>query len=402
MYVFSGVAVLASAACSDDLSGPSTPRPKLNREAKFIRRSVSYDTIPNAYIIQLTDDSTATRTRTAEVTDRLLRQYGGRETYRYDVAIHGYAIENMSADAAVRLAKDPAVKLVEPDMREYAATTQNNPGNGLDRIDQVSLPVNFTFTYTYSGYGVHAYIIDTGINSNHYDVTGRVGFGKTCVGGTPETDTDGHGTAMASIVGGNLAGVAKNVTLHSVRVSTNGSFSSSAATCGINWVASYAITPAVVNYSFSTVPSTNAVQTAIGNVTGQGIVFVKAAGNDGVDAFLDRGNRATDALIVGAINPLNDTYLSFSNWGSTVTLHAPGEGVQCADALANGTIYYELCGGTSASAALVSGVVAAMLEKYPTASQSFLRGTLLGNATLGGLSGLPSGSPNVLLYSNFL
>jgi hypothetical protein len=40
-------------------------------------------------------------------------------------------------------------------------TSQRSPPWGLDRIDQTSLPLSSSYSYTTTGTGVHAYIIDT-------------------------------------------------------------------------------------------------------------------------------------------------------------------------------------------------------------------------------------------------
>ena len=60
-----------------------------------------------------------------------------------------------------------------------ASTTQSNATWGLDRSDQRSLPPSTTFSYTRTGAGVTAYIIDTGIRTTHSEFGGRTATGHS-------------------------------------------------------------------------------------------------------------------------------------------------------------------------------------------------------------------------------
>src|SRR5260221_10727904 len=85
-------------------------------------------------------------------------------------------------------------------------------------MDERTLPLPTTYSYTYSGEGVTAYIIDTGINFTHSEYNGRASFGvDEIVPSTNGVDCNGHGSHVSGTVGGTTYGVAKNVRLVPVR-----------------------------------------------------------------------------------------------------------------------------------------------------------------------------------------
>ena len=129
-----------------------------------------------------------------------------------------------------------------------AARSLNTQGSavwGLDRIDQVSLPLDTKYSYASTGSGVKVYVVDTGIRLSHSQFGGRAMTGKDFV--TPgglATDCNGHGTHVAGTIGGSTYGVAKGATLVAVRVlDCAGSGSVSNVVAGVNWVAADASVP---------------------------------------------------------------------------------------------------------------------------------------------------------------
>jgi subtilisin family serine protease len=108
--------------------------------------------------------------------------------------------------------------------RDGEATTQavqTGATWGLDRVDEQSLPLNSTYTYTDTGAGVTAYVIDTGIRASHNEFGGRASVGTDTVGdGQNGNDCNGHGTHVAGTIGGSTYGVARGVTIVAVRVLT--------------------------------------------------------------------------------------------------------------------------------------------------------------------------------------
>ena len=64
---------------------------------------------------------------------------------------------------------------------------------GVDRIDQLALPLNNSYTYPNTGAGVHVYGIDTGILYSHTDFGGRAskGFDAITTGGSTPSPITG-------------------------------------------------------------------------------------------------------------------------------------------------------------------------------------------------------------------
>jgi len=361
--------------------------------------------IPNHYIVVLDRDAAAPPGAAAsiEMNDRdvadLMPDWAGTVTRRFDHALNGFTAQ-MTEQQAEQLSDDPRVAFVEEDSVVEALATQSNPPWGLDRIGQRDLPLNATYTYTTTGAGVNAYIIDTGIRRTHSQFltngVRRALFGFDAVGdGQNGNDCNGHGTHVSGTVGGNTFGVAKAVTLWAVRVlSCNGSGTTSGVIAGVDWVTAHHRSPAVANMSLGGGAST-ALDTAVRNSIVSGVTYAIAAGNSNTNAANQSPARVSEAITVGATT-ISDARSSFSNFGSVVDIFAPGSSILSAwntSDTATNTI-----SGTSMATPHVAGVVARFLQANPGASPATARNAIVTAATLNHLSGIPTGTANRLLF----
>ena len=277
----------------------------------------------------------------------MIRAVRAKETWVWDGLVKGFSVRNLPAAALSALEQNPQVRLVEPVRQVYPSDTQTLPLDGasfatssiwsLDRIDHFgAFSFDGFFQFNKTGAGVHIYIVDSGVRGGHQEFTGRIGNGSCHVSWSlncSETiDAIGHGTGVASAAAGSTYGVAKQATIHSVRIDGG----SNGAPCddivdGLNWVGSHVQRPAVVNLSYGGEPSCFSIRDAIDALVNFNILVFKSAGNENVDAFEDRGNRSAGSVVVGGIDR-NDARVSTSNWGSTVSLMAPGQAMRLATA----------------------------------------------------------------------
>ncbi|MFN4290388.1 MAG: S8 family serine peptidase [Permianibacter sp.] len=370
-------------------------------QAGEIRGLNAPNVIPNRYIVVFKDNAMMTaqgvQRSAASVAADMNRRYGASVERSFERALKG-AVVVMDHANAMKLASDPSVAFVEADAEVRIVATQSPATWGIDRIDQTDLPLNNSYTYGASN-GVHAYIIDTGIRSSHNEFSGRLGNGYDAIGdGQGTNDCQGHGTHVAGTVGGTTYGVAKNVTLHAVRVlNCQGSGTNSGVIAGMDWVTANHVKPAVANMSLGGGAS-SAVDTAVANMTNAGVTVVVAAGNDSSNACNYSPARAASAITVGSTTS-SDAMSSFSNYGSCVDIFAPGSSIVSAGISSNTAT--ATLSGTSMASPHVAGAAALYLYANPTATPSAVTTALVNNASNNKISGIPSG-PNKLLSTVFL
>jgi len=115
------------------------------------------DAIPNQYIVTLRSGVSATAFAAAQADSGITIL--GTPT----AAINGFGAQ-LSKDQLSLLASDPNVLLIEENTVVGIEADQANPPSwGLDRIDQRTVALNQNYSYNYTGSGINAYILDTGV-----------------------------------------------------------------------------------------------------------------------------------------------------------------------------------------------------------------------------------------------
>jgi cerevisin len=188
---------------------------------------------------------------------------------------------------------------IEPDRYVYTCVTQRLPQGppyvwGLSRISHHepfdSSRNEYVYDSSESGVGVTAYVIDTGVRTDHPEFEGRAFFGTATVPGS-NTDTNGHGTHVAGTIGSKTYGVAKKVTIVSVKVypdstpqNPNPGTTVSALIAGLDWSVTKAA--ANINKSVANISSGGGLSETfnrhVAEAVRRGMVVVVAAGNERV------------------------------------------------------------------------------------------------------------------------
>ncbi|MET9331648.1 S8 family serine peptidase [Streptomyces cellulosae] len=252
------------------------------------------------------------------------------------------------------------------------------------------------------GDDVKVAVLDTGADGTHPDLAGRISEAQDFSGSSGTGDVFGHGTHVASIVGGSGAasdgarkGVAPGADLLVGKVLGDDGFGTASQVIdGMEWAVARGAD--VVNMSLgSDSPSdgTDPMSLALNELSASsGALFVVAAGNAGPGQGTIGSPAAADAaLTVGAVDR-DDSLADFSSRGPRVgddavkpDVTAPGVGIVAARAAgtAMGQIVdasHVAASGTSMAAPHVAGAAALLAQQHPDWTASRLKDALTSTA----------------------
>lgn len=287
---------------------------------------------------------------------------------------------------------------------------------GLARVSQRELKTP-AVDYLYDndgGLGVTAYIIDTGIKTEHPDFEGRAAWGDAIAFPKLRVDAHGHGSHVAGTIGSKTYGIAKKVDLVAIGVmNLLGSGTTSDIIKGVEFAVKEhqaKLAASTKGYKGATVNMligggiSEALDLAVNAGTNAGLHIAVAAGNEDLDACDVSPARAGGPITVGATDNA-DKKASFSNWGSCVDIQAPG-----VDILSVG-IWSDTAtmSGTSMATPHVTGLLSYYLSLQPGLGSEFagmslvtpaeLKRRLIKFGTAGVVLGLDLELPNVLAFN---
>jgi subtilisin family serine protease len=341
------------------------------------------------------------------VTNELVATYGLRATHIFRYAINGAAVVVPPGRLAA-LQRDPRVAYVEANQM-FHAHAQTLP-TGVNRIN-ADIDLTAKIDGVDERVNADIAILDSGIDLTHPDLNlyrytnctvGTVK--KTCKDNDSGTnDGFGHGTHVAGIAaaldnGSGVVGVAPGARLWAIKVlDDTGNGTTSSIVAGIDYVTGHASEIEVANMSLGCVCTSSAMNTAVSNSVAAGVVYAISAGNDMIDVSNVTPANNPDAIIVSALADFDgkpgglsnasqayttctetqdDSFACFSNFGSGVTIMAPGVNI-LSTWMGGGTA---ILSGTSMASPHVAGAAALYRVKHPGSTPAQVKAGLLAEA----------------------
>ncbi|RCI13182.1 hypothetical protein L249_0230 [Ophiocordyceps polyrhachis-furcata BCC 54312] len=387
---------------SDSSAGASSP-PNLQQTCRSANLPCDLDGVPGWAVTLkpgLTDSQAQKHIDWVNQLPTTREPSGAQGIYKYG-RFRGYA-GNFNDDAAKQIKSRPEVDLIIPNgLRPTALMAhQNDSSWNLESLIPPAVGPGYKY-HSQAGEGMFAYILDTGINSRHTDFGDRVTDNR-CFAPAPDCESpgpvpgksnldidrqDGHGTAVASVLGGRRLGVAKKVSIIDVRIysryfcsqrrTTRVFAPDSAILQALSWVvadveAKGRQRKSVINFSTGhsiyrpehstgyACMQSQSVESFFKTAYDSGILPIASSGNDGIPGEWSR-EKNSKFLNVGA-HDNSLTEAGFSNHGHAVDILAPGVQVVAADAAmeAGGTKFVS---GTSVAAPHVAGLAVYLMAQ---------------------------------------
>jgi type VII secretion-associated serine protease mycosin len=241
------------------------------------------------------------------------------------------------------------------------------------------------------GKGITVAVVDSGVQGDHPDLTGRVLPGVAFLNGPAQvgagnTDTDGHGTHVAGIVGAGangvgVVGVAPQATILPVKVlDSTGTGRTTDVAAGITWaVDNHA---QVINLSLGSGVDSASIETAVAYAISHNVVVVAAAGNQGAGGPTEYPAAIPSVIAVAGLDP-DGTIASYSTRGKYVDVAAPGSSVISTFPPST----WQTLSGTSMASPFVAGLAALIIDARGTIKPAAMLNRLTSTATDAGPAG---------------
>lgn len=359
----------------------TAPQPSLNP------KEIATPFVPNELVVGVETSELALPVAAMEMTGTIVSHNAPINAYVIRLAP---GIDMQSAGEFLRAL--PGVRYVEPNYLAFAFATPNDPRFS-QQYGPTRIQAHLAWDIWQPQRTVYIAIIDTGIDSNHPDLTNKMRrhsnnavYGYNTLNNTTNAlDDNGHGTHCAGIAaaeinnGVGIAGVAawnpnvansRNfVQLMPVKVlSSSGSGSLDSVARGITWAVDNGAN--ILSLSLGAGSGAQQLQDAVNYAWNRGCLVVVAAGNSASSspqypAFY------TNSIAVAATDS-SDRLASFSQFGSWVDIAAPGVGVL--STIPNNS--YASYDGTSMACPHVAGAAAVLWSHNGNLTNAQLRSAL--------------------------
>jgi len=381
----------------------------LGQPAVSAKQSKDDGRIAGKYIVVMKNNTSVSDSQA------IVSKHGLQTTEEYSSAIKGFSA-NISDSKVAEIKKDPKVayvvedRIVNIDGRVNSVSTTTNTQTIPTGVKRVGATAT-----TNKGARVKVAVIDTGVDLTHPDLKANLAsVSKTCVSGTLNANDDhGHGTHVAGTIAAinnnaGVVGVASSAQIVPVKVlNSDGTGAWSTVICGIDWVtanaAKYGIKIANLSLGSAGTSDNNCGLTnndplhqAICRSVAAGVTYIVAACNDGANSVNSVPASYDDAVItvsaladsdglagglgLPTLYGADDTFASFSNYGSPVDIAAPGVAIY---STWKGGAYATLS-GTSMASPHAAAAAALYIKSNPTATWKNVRDALVSTAELNG------------------
>ena len=271
-------------------------------------------------------------------------------------------------NVANELLQDPDVEYIEKD-NIYSDMIRSKESFNIDAVTPLwNQTITNTVPSTTDNFSnVNCYVLDTGIMANHTEFyPNQVFMSYNAINKSINAqDDNGHGTCVASLIGGKTVGSASKITLHSIKVlDSSGSGYVSDIIGGLNWIMQNKKKNCIINMSLGGMYS-RTLDTTLSKFVAANIPVICSAGNSGVDASTFSPASTVGVYAVSAYDQIKSKP-SWANYGPVVSTFAPGDMVKAAWNDTSNSYY--LVSGTSFAAPITVGIIARFLNVMPNAT----------------------------------
>lgn len=275
-------------------------------------------------------------------------------------------------DTLSELQSDPRVEWAELD---YVVHTFEQPNDSMFgsqwHLTRIEAPG--AWDTTHGSRDVIIAIVDTGANYGHPDLRDKLIQGYDFVNNDADArDDHGHGTHVSGIAaavtnnGQGIAGVCWDCTLMPVKALSNtGSGSHWAIANAVTWAADNGAR--VINMSLGGPYHSNTLQNAMNYAWNRGAMLIAAAGNNSTSVIQYPAGYST--VMAVAATDQGDNRASFSNYGSWISVAAPGVSILSTV----GSNLYSAWSGTSMASPVVAGLAGLVVSQNPSRTPEQVR-----------------------------
>jgi len=325
---------------------------------------------------------------------------------------------------------NPKVEYAEPDYIRQASIVPNDPSYSSQwALPKISAPQGWNITTGSSS--VTIAVLDTGIDYSHPDLSAKMwlnadeipdnsldddgngyvddnkGWNFLYPGNNNPLDDNGHGTHVAGIAAAatnnltGIAGVSWGARLMPLRVLDSFGYGYDS---DVAEAIAYAVNNGakVINLSLGGSSSSDTLLDAVNDAWGSGCVIAAAAGNSG--SSIPWYPAAYDNCISVAATDSNDSKASFSNFGSTIDIAAPGVDILSTYWDTHDWHNYLSLDGTSMATPHVAGLASLLFSQDSGIINSQVRSLIENNADDLGSLGWDQyfGNGRINLYQSLL